>query len=103
MLSIFTAQVIEVGRLRRLTGILRCCLYNSHAQGLTGTGRCSLCNICAQGWNKKKISSEDKKHVCFLNPPHMVAVFFGGSQLSASCIARTDGAPNINPPCLHIT
>lgn len=65
MLSIFTAQVIEVGRLRRLTGILRYCLYNNHAQDLTGTGRCSLCNICAQGWDKKKFPLKIKSMSAF--------------------------------------
>lgn len=48
-----------------------------------------------------KFSSEDEKHVCHLNPPHMVLVFLG--ELSASGIDLTDGASNVNPPCLHFT
>lgn len=66
MCAIFTAEDSKEPRVRRLTG---------RWGGGGVIGWCELCNIHALGLVTESFSSEDKKHVCHLNPPHMVLFF----------------------------
>lgn len=85
MSAIFTAEDSKERRVRRLTGD---CVVIGYVTDMP------------RAWSQS-FPSEDKKHVCHLNPPHMVLVFWG--ELSTSSIDLTDVASNVNPPCLHLT